>query len=370
MLASTPMRRTHTPLLLIAACIIGAATPIAATAAVDPTARLAKITTVAKPTDIASRASDTGLYIAEQDGRVVRFDSKTRVKSTALDLTGRTGASGERGLLGLVFHPNGRFLYVNHTDDDGNTVVARYRMRTNNTADPTSRVVLFTLAQPYANHNGGGLAFGPGGRLYVGTGDGGSRDDPQRIALDRSSMLGKIISVDPLARNAKSASARIWSVGLRNPWRFEFDDEMNLWVADVGQDKWEEVNLARATAGSGRNANFGWSAYEGFARFNRDQTAKNHLRPVHVYEHGDQGCSISGGTKIRSPKLPALAGWYVYGDYCSGRITAIKVVGSKATRVVRLVDNAGSVTAVRTVASGDVYVLAIDGTVNRLVAVP
>ncbi|MFM8390746.1 MAG: PQQ-dependent sugar dehydrogenase, partial [Actinomycetota bacterium] len=246
------MRRASASLLLVATFIIGVAAPTDATAVVDPTARLTKVTTVAKPTDIASRASDTGLYIAEQDGRVVRFDTKTKAKSTALDLTGRTGASGERGLLGLVFHPNGRFLCVNYTDDDGNTVVARYRMRADNTADPTSRTVLFTLDQPYANHNGGGLAFGPGRRLYIGTGDGGSRDDPQRVALDRSSMLGKIISVDPLARNAKSAAARIWSVGLRNPWRFEFDDVMNLWVADVGQDKWEEVSLARASAGSGR----------------------------------------------------------------------------------------------------------------------
>lgn len=350
------------------ALLVGATPATNAASVANPTARLVKATTAAKPTDIASRSGDAGLYIAEQNGRVVRFDTKTKAKSTALDLTGSTGASGERGLLGLAFHPNGRFIYVNYTDDDGNTVVARYRMRTNKTADPSSRTVLFTVDQPYANHNGGGLAFGPHGRLYIGTGDGGSRDDPQRLALDRSSMLGKIVSVDPLARNEKTAGTRIWSVGLRNPWRFEFDDEMNLWVADVGQDKWEEVNLARASTGSGRNANFGWSAYEGFARFNKDQTAKNHLAPVHVYEHGDEGCSISGGTKVRSPKLPSLAGWYVYGDYCSGRITAIKVVGAKATRVVRLADGAGSVTAVRTVASGDVYVLNLDGDVRALVS--
>ncbi|MFM7745321.1 MAG: PQQ-dependent sugar dehydrogenase, partial [Actinomycetota bacterium] len=152
------MRRANASLLLVAAFIIGVAAPTGATAVVDPTARLTKVTTVTKPTDIASRASDSGLYIAEQDGRVVRFDTKTKVKSTALDLTGLTGASGERGLLGLAFHPNGRFVYVNYTDDDGNTVVARYRMRADNTADPTSRTVLFTLDQPYANHNGGGLA--------------------------------------------------------------------------------------------------------------------------------------------------------------------------------------------------------------------
>ncbi|MBM3730589.1 MAG: PQQ-dependent sugar dehydrogenase [Actinobacteria bacterium] len=350
--------------------VIAVAVPTGATASVDPKARLTAVTTVAKPTDIASRTSDTGLYIAEQDGRVVRFDTKTKVKSTALDVTGLTGASGERGLLGLAFHPNGRFVYVNYTDDAGNTVVARYRMRADNTAEPTSRTVLFTLDQPYANHNGGGLAFGPGGRLYIGTGDGGSRDDPLRAGLDKSSMLGKIIGIDPLARNERSAAARIWSVGLRNPWRFEFDEEMNLWVADVGQDKWEEVNLARASSGSGRNANFGWSAYEGLMRFNNDQVARKHLAPVHVYQHGQEGCSISGGTKIRSAKLPALSGWYVYGDFCSGRITAIKVSGKTVSRAVRLVDNAGSVTAVRTVASGDVYVLTLAGDVSRLVAVP
>jgi glucose/arabinose dehydrogenase len=362
------MRRPRLTALLAAVALVSLAVPAGAGTVTEPTARLVKVTTVSKPTDIASRAGDAGLYIAEQDGRIVRFDTRTKAKSTTLDLTGLTGASGERGLLGLVFHPNGRFFYVNYTDDDGETVVARYRMRANKTADPSSRTVLFTLDQPYANHNGGGLAFGPGARLYIGTGDGGSRDDPQRAALKRSSMLGKIVSVDPLARSESTAGARIWSVGLRNPWRFEFDDEMNLWVADVGQDKWEEVSLARASRGSGRNANFGWSAYEGFVRFNKDQTAKNHLAPVHVYAHGDEGCSISGGTKVRSTKLPSLVGWYVYGDYCSGRITAIKVVGAKATRVARLADGAGSVTAVRTVASGDVYVLNLDGDVNRIVS--
>jgi glucose/arabinose dehydrogenase len=355
--------------LCAAALVVGiAAQSTAANGTQEPRAALVEVTKVSQPTDIASRSADAGLYIAQQDGLVVRYDTTSKARTTALDLTSYTDASGERGLLGLVFHPNGRFVYVNYTDAAGDTVVARYRMRDNGSAIATSRVVLFTLDQPYANHNGGGLSFGPGGRLYIGTGDGGSRDDPQRKSLDRRSLLGKIVSVDPLARSEKSADARIWSIGLRNPWRFEFDDEMNLWVADVGQDEWEEVNVAWAAKGSGRNANFGWSAYEGFERFNTDQIAKNHHKPVHVYEHGADGCSISGGTKIRAKNLPALAGWYVYGDYCSGRITAIKAVGAKTTRVVRLVSNAGSVTAVRSVASGDVYVLALGGLVSRLVA--
>lgn len=335
-------------------------------AAQDPRATLVEVTKVSQPTDIASRAGDTGLYITQQDGTVVRFDTASKAKTTALDLTDFTQASGERGLLGIVFHPDGRFMYVNYTDAAGDTVVARYRMHSNGTAIASSRVVLFTLDQPYSNHNGGGLAFGPNARLYIGTGDGGSAGDPQRRALDRKSLLGKIISIDPLARGAKSAAPRIWSIGLRNPWRFEFDDDMNLWIADVGQNEWEEVNVAWASNGSGRNTNFGWSAYEGFARYNTDQVAPNHLKPVHVYKHGDEGCSISGGTKVRSKNLASLAGWYVFGDHCSGHITAIKVVGTKTTRVVRLVANAGSVTAVRSVASGDVYVLELGGRVSAL----
>lgn len=353
--------------LVVFALLFGLAAPSTTVhAAQDPRATLAEVTKVSQPTDIASRSGDTGLYLSQQDGTVVRFDTTTRTKTTALDLTDFTQASGERGLLGIVFHPDGRFMYVNYTDAAGDTVVARYRMRSNGIAIASSRVVLFTLDQPYSNHNGGGLAFGPNSRLYIGTGDGGSAGDPQRRALDRTSLLGKIVSIDPLARSAKTAAPRIWSIGLRNPWRFEFDDDMNLWVADVGQNEWEEVSVAWASKGSGRNANFGWSAYEGFARYNTDQTAPNHLKPVHVYKHGDEGCSISGGTKVRSKSLASLAGWYVFGDYCSGHITAIKVVGTKTTRVVRLVPNAGSVTAVRSVASGDVYVLELGGRVSAL----
>ena len=352
-------------LLAVAGLILGG-TLDGVGAAQMPSARLVKVTNASKPVDIASRPGDDGLYIAEQDGLVIRYAPKTKAKTTALDLTSLTGASGERGLLGVTFHPNGQFLFANYTDAAGDTIVARFRMTAGNVADPATRVELFSLEQPYANHNGGGLAFGPSNRLYIGTGDGGSRDDPQRFALDRKSMLGKIISIDPLARNKRAADPRIWSIGLRNPWRFEFDNDMNLWVADVGQDKWEEVSVAWATLGSGRNANFGWSAYEGFARFNKDQTARNHLAPVYVYEHGDDGCSISGGTRVRSPKLPTLTGWYVFGDYCTGHITAIEVNGKKTTSITRLVENAGSVTAVRTVASGDVYVLELGGTVSLL----
>ena len=337
-----------------------------ASAKTNTDVRLVKVTSVDRPTDIASRANDSGLYVAEQAGRVIRFDPTNQKRTTALDLSDLTSAEGERGLLGLVFNPAGRFMFVNYTDAAGDTVVARYAMRANNTADATTRTVLFTLDQPYSNHNGGGLAFGPAGRLYIGTGDGGSRDDPQRRALNRKSFFGKIISIDPMASNAKAASPTIWSIGLRNPWRFEFDHDMNLWIADVGQDTWEEVDVAWAKDGSGRGANFGWSAYEGKVRYNTDQTAPNHHPPVYVYEHGSAGCSISGGTRVRSASLPTLRGWYVFGDYCSGRITALNVSGQKVVRMRQLVTDAGNVTAIRTIASGDVYVLTLSGSVSAL----
>lgn len=328
---------------------------------------LVKVTSARIPVDIASRPNDTGLYIAEQNGVVVRYDTTTRTRTTALNLTRLTRVDAERGLLGVVFHPNGRFIYVNYTDSKFGTVVARYAMRPDNTADTGTRTVLFQIPRSAPSvHNGGSLAFGPGERLFISTGDSGYGNDPARRALDRSSFLGKILSIDPLARDASSAGPRIWAIGLRNPWRFEFDDEMNLWVPDVGQDTWEEINVAWAKDGSGRDANFGWSAYEGHVRRNKDQTASNHAEPVHVYKHGDDGCSVIGGTRVRDSGLPSLAGWYVFGDYCTGRVSAMYVVGQKVRKLKVIAKGAGLITAIRTVSSGEVYVLSLGGGIRVL----
>lgn len=323
---------------------------------------LVKVTSAKIPVDIASRDGDPGLYIAEQDGLIVRYDPNTKTRTTALNLKRFTRADVERGLLGLIFHPDGTHLYVNYTDSRFGTVVARYVMRADNTADTTTRTVLFQLPRSRPSvHNGGSLAFGPGGRLYVSTGDSGFGNDPARLALDPSSFFGKILSLEPLARDAKSAAPKVWSIGLRNPWRFEFDDEMNLWVPDVGQNKWEEVNVVWAKDGSGRDANFGWSAFEGRVRNNKDQTAYGHNQPVYVYPHGEQGCSVIGGTRVRDLSLPALRGWYVFGDYCTGRITAIKVSDQKVQSMRTIAKGAGFITAIRTIASGEVYVLSLGG---------
>ena len=323
---------------------------------------LVKVTGAKLPVDIASRDGDTGLYIAEQDGLVVRYDPTTNARTIALNLQRFTSADVERGLLGLIFHPDGSHLYVNYTDSRFGTVVARYVMRADNTADTATRTVIFQLPRNRPSvHNGGSLAFGPGNRLFVSTGDSGFGNDPARLALDPTSFFGKILSLEPLARDAKSAAPKVWSIGLRNPWRFEFDDEMNLWVPDVGQNRWEEVNVVWAKDGSGRDANFGWSAFEGRVRNNKDQTAYGHNQPVFVYPHGEQGCSVIGGTRVRDKSLPSLRGWYVFGDYCTGRITAIKVSNQKVKSTRTIAKGAGFITAIRTVASGGVYVLSRGG---------
>ncbi len=331
-----------------------------------PSVKLAEVASSAKPVDIAARINDNGIYLAQQSGEVVRFGSDG-VTTVTLDLSSLTKAEGERGLLGLVFHPSGKWLFVNYTDVNGNTVVARYAMKEDGTAQSSSRVVLFTMKQPRSNHNGGGLAFAPNGRLFVGTGDGGGSGDPQRRALNPKSRLGKMLSLNANATSQADNDLLIWSRGLRNPWRFEFDSQGNLWIADVGQNKWEEVNLARATAGTGKGKSFGWSAFEGNSRFNTDQPAGGHLFPVHAYQHGDAGCSISGGTRIRDTSLISLKDWYVYGDYCSGRLTAIWVHGNKSTRTVLLAKDVGSITAVRTVYGGAAYVLTLQGKIYRIV---
>lgn len=352
--------------IALSLCFLGGGLNNRVNALTTPVVKLQYVARFEKPVDIASRANDNGIYVAQQSGRVVRFAFNGK-KTVALDLSSLTKAEGERGLLGLVFHPNGKSLFVNYTDANGNTVVARYVMKLDGTAVKSSRVVLFTLRQPYRNHNGGGLAFGPNGRLFVGTGDGGGGGDPQRRALDPNSRLGKMLSLNPNATSQARNDLVVWSRGLRNPWRFEFDSQGNLWIADVGQDRWEEVNMAPATDGTGKGKSFGWSAFEANSRFNTDQSASGHLFPVYAYKHGDAGCSISGGTRIRDTSLTSLKDWYVYGDYCSGTLTAIWVEGNKTTRTISLVKKVGSITAVRTVYGGDVYVLTLQGNVYRIV---
>ncbi|MDE2990047.1 MAG: PQQ-dependent sugar dehydrogenase [Chloroflexota bacterium] len=282
------------------------------------------------------------LFVIEKEGRVRIVVAGQLVPDPFLDLTGIVNSrANERGLLGLAFHPdyasNGRF-FVFYTELRGATVVAEYRVSDDpDRADPTSARVLLTQPQPFANHNGGMLAFGPDGMLYVALGDGGAAGDPQNHAQRLDTWLGTLLRLDVSAPGAyrvpsdnpfvgvPDARAEIWAYGLRNPWRFSFDRATgDLYIADVGQNSFEEIDFAPASSTGGEN--YGWKLMEGFSCFVEGSPECNSLRftdPVAVYGR-DGGCSVTGGYVYRGSAYPALAGAYVFGDYCSGNVWTLR----------------------------------------------
>jgi len=358
-----------------------------------PSVRLSPFGPFETPVDIASRPLDTRIFVIEQAGRVRAVDDVS--DELVLDISDLVTFEGERGLLGLAFHPDLDVAYVDYVDTAGNTVIAEYELDPVTAVfDPQSARIVMTIEQPYANHNGGDLDFGPDGQLYVSTGDGGSADDPERRALDLSSPLGKLLRIDPLGTadtpfsvpsgnpfaDVAGADPTIWAFGLRNPWRISFDAVTgDLWIADVGQGTWEEVNLATAVDGrqAGRGANFGWSAYEGLARFNEDQPADGAaldgtraplVPPVVVYPHENGDCSVSGGAVYRGERFTDLRGWYVAGDFCSGRMFAVDTTSVGTDEPARVVE-VGSLPGLAAVSpgpDGELYAVSTNGTVARL----
>ena len=266
------------------------------------------------------------LYVVEQPGRI-RIVEGGRVKPGAfLDIRSLVVAGGEQGLLGLAFSPRyarDRAFYVNYTArGDGSTRVVRYRVA-NGRALPGSAQEILRIEQPYANHNGGNLVFGPDGRLWVGTGDGGSGGDPENRAQNPDSLLGKMLRLDVAQAQP---SPELVAIGLRNPWRYSFDLRTgDLWIGDVGQGDVEEIDrLPRGTTGL---VNFGWDVYEGRRPFESKALGPGRLiQPVAQYTHA-RGCSVTGGYVYRGKVVPRLAGRYVFGDYCSGTIWSMRVSG-------------------------------------------
>ena len=341
-----------------------------------PTVSLTELGAFEQPVGFTWRPTDGTTYVVEQAGRVVIMNDG-QPGATALDMSDRTEASGEQGLLGLAINAAGTFAYVDYTDDDGNTEIDEYAIRPDGTFDAATRRTVLAFDQPYPNHNGGELVFGPDHMLYIGTGDGGGEKDPERRALNLGEWLGKMLRIDPRPGGGAAytvppdnpfvgiAGARpeIWSVGLRNPWRFSFDRQTgDLWIADVGQDSWEEVDVAWAADGSGRGMNFGWSAWEGNHRLNDDQSPDGATAPIYEYPHGDAGCSISGGVRYRGTAIPELVGWYMYGDYCSGQVRALKITGNAVTDEVTL-GNVASISAVTETPDGELLVLSVAGSI-------
>jgi glucose/arabinose dehydrogenase len=306
------------------------------------------------------------LYVVEQTGRIRIAEAGKLRAEPFLDLSAAISTGGERGLLSVAFAPDyatSRRLYVDFTDRSGNTAVVEYRSD-GTRALPASARRLLSVAQPYANHNGGQLQFGRNGLLYVGMGDGGSGGDPENRAQDLSSRLGKLLAID--TRTGKVAVA---AIGLRNPWRFSFDRATgDLWIGDVGQDTWEEVDHVATAA---LPVNFGWSVFEGRVRFKDGQLTPGFapVGPVAVYSHA-QGCSVTGGYVYRGRRVPALTGRYVYGDFCSGRIWSLSATATARSRGVAPRLEPWTVTQLVSFgedATGELLIVSHGGTVSRLV---
>jgi glucose/arabinose dehydrogenase len=277
------------------------------------------------PVYVTSAPGDpTTLYVVEQPG-TIKIVKNGSVAGTFLDIRGRIKSGGEQGLLSVAFHPqyatNHRF-YVDYTDTNGDTRVVEFRSASGIGQPGTARQLLF-VDQPYDNHNGGQLEFDKKGFLYVGMGDGGSGGDPENRAQNLQSRLGKLLRRNP---TRPGSTWQIVGFGLRNPWRFSFDRKTgNLWIGDVGQGSWEEVDY-RSAARVGRLANYGWARFEGKATYDagKPYTRKGDpIGPVVVYSHSE-GCSITGGYVYRGSAVPSAAGRYFYGDYCSGTVWSFK----------------------------------------------
>ncbi len=328
------------------------------------------------------------LFVLEQPGRIRILREGHLLEGPFLDISDRVRAGGEQGLLGLAFHPAfgsgvDRF-YVDYTDRSGDTVVSEFRLTTNrDRAEPASERVLLRIDQPFANHNGGMLAFGPDGTLYIGAGDGGSAGDPLDSGQRLDTLLGKLLRIDPEAGPegpyripvdnpfVARAGARpeIWALGLRNPWRFSFDRATGqLWIADVGQGRYEEVN--RAPDRLGRGANYGWARMEGRHCYpSGDGCARpGFTLPVAEYGH-DEGCSVTGGYVYRGRAFPALEGVYLFGDFCSGRVWGIASGGPDEQAPVLLAETGRAISSFGEDAAGELYLTDLaDGSIWRVVA--
>lgn len=335
-----------------------------------------QVLTSGLPAPVAmAHAGDNRLFIVLQAGHIVIWDG-TRVLGTPfLDIRSLVSSGGERGLLGLAFHPryarNGYF-YVNYTDLNGDTVIARYSRSPSdpNLADPTSAKIILQVDQPFANHNGGQLEFGPDGYLYIGLGDGGSANDPGNRAQNLNDLLGKMLRIDidrgnPYAIpptnpfvNRSGARGEIWAYGLRNPWRFSFDRMTgDLWIADVGQGSREEVNFQSVFSLGGEN--YGWRLMEGsnchIPPSPNCNASGSMVLPVIEYGHTDGACSVTGGYVYRGTRYPRLYGMYIYADYCNGKIWGARRDGGGVMTTRELFDAPATISTFGEDANGELY---------------
>jgi len=337
-----------------------------------------------RPVVVAHAGDGSGrLFIVQQGGAILIFDGTQLLPAPFLDLSSLVSSGSEQGLLGLAFHPNyetNGFFYVNFTDVSGDTQIVRFSVSVDpDVANPASAVPLLSVDQPFANHNGGQLAFGPDGKLWIGLGDGGSAGDPGDRAQSGNALLGKILRIDvdqgdpygiPLDNPFVADAAvrdEIWAVGLRNPWRFSFDRLTgDLFIADVGQNAWEEVSFEPVTSSGGRN--YGWRRMEGAHCFNPPNNCNDGslVLPILEYSHA-LGCSITGGYRYRGAEMPEQFGTYFYGDFCSGTIWGgTENVETGAWTATELLDSDASISTFGEDEQGELYVADLGGTLYRI----
>ena len=340
------------------------------------------------PVDVAFAPGDRRMFVVEQPGRIRIVEGGRPLPRPFLDLTDRVGWGGERGLLSIAFHPRyarNHQLFVDYTDRHGDTRIERYTVGADSSrAERSSAKLLLTIPQPYANHNGGLVAFAPDGMLWIGMGDGGSQGDPHGNGQNPQALLGKMLRIDvdhgdpyAIPRDNPFADGRggrpeIWALGLRNPWRYAFDRESGqVYIADVGQNLWEEVDVEPVMAAG---LDYGWNLMEGLHPYRREASPARSLTPPAVeYGHAD-GCSITGGVVYRGERVPALAGAYLFADYCGGWIRSFRFEGGRAVDLREWVAadgrplDAGRPVSFGVDAAGEVYVASLDGRIFRIVA--
>ncbi|MER5422712.1 PQQ-dependent sugar dehydrogenase [Streptosporangium roseum] len=346
--------------------------PAPETGAALPRVRFTEIAQLDMPVAMALREGDPTLYVAEQTGRLRAIADGEVAGDPVVDLSGEVSRGNEQGLLGVAFHPGGDFLYLNWTDRDGHTHVTEWAF---SDGRATARQDVLVQRQPYPNHNGGQLAFGPDGHLYIALGDGGSGGDPQGNGQNLGTWLGKILRIDPRGTpykvpagnpfaGRKGARPEIWAYGLRNPWRFSFDRETgDMWIGDVGQNSWEEIDFQPRGKGG---LNYGWNLREGGHPFQGAAPPDRAVDPVAEYALGRDGtCSVIAGHVYRGARIPGLRGRFLYGDFCAGWVKAAPADRPREAREVGRVEQLSSFGEDH---DGELYALSLAGPVYRLEA--
>jgi glucose/arabinose dehydrogenase len=339
--------------------------------------RLVQVAQLEQPVAMALRPGERTLYVVEQVGRVRAIRGGRLDPTPVLDIADQVTAGGEQGLLGLAFSPDGGHLYLHYTDQGGDHQISEVAMR-GRQADPGSQRSVLRIEDPFGNHNGGQLAFGPDGHLYIAFGDGGGGGDPLGSGQSLGTLLGKILRIDPRPAGGRAyavpgdnpfvgrdgARPEIWDYGLRNPWRFSFDAATgDLWIGDVGQNAYEEINVEPAGSG-GRN--YGWNRREGLHPYDGGGRPDGAVDPVIEYGRDGGACTVIGGFVYRGRRIPGLQGAYLYGDYCAGWVRAARTRDGDVLEQRDLGLEVPGLSSFGADAGGELYALSLGGDVYRI----